>query len=82
MDFLVKYKVNENGDEKEFVVKSSWFNANLDNDYICDEIYEYIYVDMDKNGLDSSNEENLDNLYFLNREQVVEDIRNYFEERE
>lgn len=81
MDFSVKYKIKEDGDVKEFVVKSTWFNENLDDDYIADEIYEYIYVNMDSNGFDTDDNENMDNIHFINRDQVVQEISEYFQNK-
>lgn len=82
MDITVKYKVKEDGKVISTVVKSAWFNSNLDKDQLVDELYEFIYVDVENHTFDLTKDEIFENIHFINSDEASTTLFNFFNEKE
>lgn len=82
MDITVNYKVKEDGKVISTVVKSSWFNSNLDKDQLVDELYEFIYVDVESHTFDLAKDEIFENIHFINSDEASTTLFNALNEKE
>lgn len=75
--FKLEYKLANENTYRTLTLKAKYFGAGWDEDQIDDEIKEYLYVDLDDNGIDSEDEAVIDGITYKNRAKVIRHIHSY-----
>ncbi len=75
--FKLEYKLANETSYRTLNLKAKYFSSGWDEDQIDEEINEYLYVDLDDNGIDSEDGDILDGITYKNRAKVISNIHSH-----